>query len=88
MLKRDPRDSMIYDMNRQAIDVRAAVVPEQETLLSSNQGPFSVNPFVTGFREQMAAWSIYQTFTPVATRPFAVPWWRGSKTKWTTMART
>jgi predicted ATPase len=62
LLKRDPRRAMIYDMNRQAIDVRPAVVPEQETLLSSNQGPFSVNPFVTGFREQMAAWRIYQSF--------------------------
>ena len=62
LLKRDQRHSTIYDMNRQAIDVREAVVPEQETLLSSNQGAFSVNPFVSGFREQMAAWSIYQDF--------------------------
>lgn len=62
LLKRDPRHAIIYDMNRQAIDARAATVPEQETLLSSNQGPFSVNPFVAGFREQMAAWRIYQYF--------------------------
>ena len=62
LLKRDPGHAIIYDMSRQAIDIRAAAVPEQETLLSSNQGPFSVNPFATGFREQMAAWRIYRTF--------------------------
>lgn len=63
LLKRDLHQAMIFDMNRQGIDAaKTASIPEQETLLSANQGPFSVNPFVSRFREQIAAWRIYQTF--------------------------
>lgn len=63
LLRRDPRQAIIFDMKQQAIDAaQTASIPEQETLLSANQGPFSVNPYVTRFREQIAGWRIYQDF--------------------------
>src|SRR5262249_12780687 len=53
LLTRDRRRAVIFDMDRQAFEAPDASVPEQETVLSSHQGPFVINRYVSEFREQL-----------------------------------
>jgi predicted ATPase len=62
LFTRDRQRAIVYDRKRQAFEAPENSVPEQETLLSSHQGPFMVNHIVGEFRAQVASWRSYQGF--------------------------
>lgn len=58
-LERQQLRSHVFDVNRRTLAAPEDQVPEQETLLSLAAGPFTANPLITRFQQQVASWCVY-----------------------------
>ena len=59
-LEREKLVAKIFDDENRALIAPEDSVLEDETLLSIAAGPFSSNPVLTLFQEQLASWTVYQ----------------------------
>jgi predicted ATPase len=57
-LERTPGSAAAFDVEERKLVVHEGSVPDEQTLLSLLAGPFS-DAVVSGFRDQLAGWSIY-----------------------------
>ncbi len=58
-LERHQLRAHVFDVNERTLTAPENQVPEQETLLSLAAGPFTANPVIQGFQQQMASWCVY-----------------------------
>ena len=59
-LERTPHAINVFNEKQKALEAPGESVPEEETLLSTAGGPFSLNRAIPLFQAELAAWSIYQ----------------------------
>jgi predicted ATPase len=62
LLERDPRHAVVFSMEDQRFEAPPDSVAEEEPLLSAAGGPFAANQFAGRFRDEVAAWGVYQGF--------------------------
>jgi predicted ATPase len=59
LLERHGPSARIFDRGEKALSAPEEEVPETETLLSLAAGPFSYNPEISQYENQLASWSVY-----------------------------
>ncbi|NQT39014.1 MAG: AAA family ATPase, partial [Planctomycetes bacterium] len=62
LLERDTRRAVVFSAESQQFEAPPDSLPEGEPLLSVAGGPFAANSVVGQFRDELAAWGIYQGF--------------------------
>jgi predicted ATPase len=58
-LERRNLDARVFDEQERSLVAPPESVPEEETLLSLAAGPFTANPWILPFQQQLASWSVY-----------------------------
>ncbi|MBI4332570.1 MAG: AAA family ATPase [Chloroflexi bacterium] len=58
-IERSRFSASIFDPNEKALIAPPESIPEDDTVLSKAIAPFSGNYVISGFRDQLASWSIY-----------------------------
>lgn len=58
-LERKLQRARIFDFQEHGLTAPEEEVPEGETLLSVLSGPFTANPLLPAFQQQLSAWSVY-----------------------------
>ncbi|MBN1581160.1 MAG: AAA family ATPase [Anaerolineae bacterium] len=66
LLERTSLSAMVYDERKQALVAPEKPVPENKTLLSFANDPFSANRLLWAYRKQLASWQIYSPYFRLA----------------------
>jgi predicted ATPase len=60
LLERKHQRARVFDPSEKSLTAPEEAIPEEETLLSLAAGPFTANPIISAFQQEMSQWAVYQ----------------------------